>query len=161
MALLVTSMAKTTIQHHWDIATTIGECDWLSNEHLKIPPPLSCKLFACFSGQFLDFCTISPVSFQLQLMDYWAIHNVFYSTQIERDFGILDASNTPFHPDTNDSGDFKVQDILDSRTVNLYGQFEYFLMHLKGYFMFESTLEPQFNSINCFAILCTFLLCCG
>ena len=48
MACLAALIAETAIWHHWAIAITFGKYAWLPTEHLKIPPPISHKLSACF-----------------------------------------------------------------------------------------------------------------
>ena len=63
MAHLATSMANIANHHFWDIDITAGECAWLSTEHLKIPPPLSCKLADYFVGLFPVLYAIDPFSF--------------------------------------------------------------------------------------------------
>ena len=93
----------------------------MSAEHFKIPPPLSCKLNAHFSGLFPVLSTIGAVYFKLQLLDDWDIHNVFYVSEFKPSVSVLDASETPFCPEADNSCEFNVQNILDSCIVNPCG----------------------------------------
>ena len=65
MAQTANYMAQNANRHCCDVAIVIGGHAWLSTEHLKIPPPLSCKLAARYVGPFLVICAIGPVSFYL------------------------------------------------------------------------------------------------
>ena len=59
------SMAETINWYCQAISITVGECFWLSTDHLNIPLLLSHKLVACFVGPFSVLWTIGPVSFKL------------------------------------------------------------------------------------------------
>ena len=122
MVCSAASMAETANQHCRDIAITVDKCAWMSTENLKMMPPLSFKLDSCIVGLFLVLSAIGPVPFQLQLPNDWAIHNVFYVSQLNPAIGVVYASDTPFHPATDNSIAFEVQNILDSHTVNLHDQ---------------------------------------
>ena len=121
MAHSATSTAKTTKWYCWDIYFIVGNFFWLVAKRLKIPPPLSHKLAVYFVGLFPILHTIGPVFFYLQLPDDWDIHNMFYKSWLMPAVVVVDALATPFHLEANDSGEFKVQDILDSFIVNLHG----------------------------------------
>ena len=45
----------------------VGGYVWLSTEHLKLAPGLSCKLAAKFVGPFRVVAAVGPVSFRLEL----------------------------------------------------------------------------------------------
>ena len=62
-----------------------------------------------------------------------------------------------FWPPTDDSGEFKVEDIMDSRFVH-HGRLlvEEFLVKWLGYDLFEATWEPLENLTNCPDVLSLF-----
>ena len=133
MAQLAASMADTSNHHLWDIAIIMGEYAQFSTEYWKTPPPLSIKLAAHFVGPFHVLHTTSHVSFQLQLLDDWAIHNVFHTSYIKPSVGFVDTLDTSFCPEADKSGEFEMQDILDSCTFIIYSQLvEQFFVDWKG-----------------------------
>ena len=103
MAHSTAIIADTVNWHCWDIAITIDEHAWLFTEHLKTPPLFNHKLATYFVGSFPVLCAIGSVFFQLQPHNDWAIHNVFHASQIKPALGVVDASDTPFHPEADDS----------------------------------------------------------
>ena len=109
MAHSAASMTETTNWHCHNIAIIKGERVWLSTEHLKIPPPLSCQLAACFVGPYPVLCIIGPVSFQLWILDVLAIHIVFYPSQPKPAIGLFDDFSTLFCPEADDSVELKLQ----------------------------------------------------
>ena len=60
-------MAKHANQHCRPADIVIGGYAWLSTEHLKLAPGLSCKLAAKFVGAFWVVAAVSGVSFHLEL----------------------------------------------------------------------------------------------
>ena len=120
MARLAASMVNTANYHLQAIAITMCRYAWLSTMHLKIPSTLSCKLTTHFVGLFPVLLAIGPVSFQVQLPNDWFTHNAFHAIQLQPALSVEDAFATPFHPETDNSGEFKVQDIEDSSIVTIY-----------------------------------------
>ena len=158
MARTAEYMARNANRHRGDVAIVVSGHAWLSTEHLKIPPPLSCKLAAQYVGPFLVVHAIGPVSFQLQLPEDWAIHNMFYASQLKPAIGVTSPSTSPFRLAADESGEFEVDDILDSRTISVRGHpMEQFLVKWTGYSIFESTWEPRANLTNCPDILRAYL----
>ena len=47
---------------------------------------------------------------------------MLHTSYLKPDVGIVDAFDTSFHPEADDSGGFEVQDTLDSRNVTLCSQ---------------------------------------
>ena len=60
-------MAKHANQHCKPADIEVGRYAWLSTEHLKLAPGLSCKLAAKFVGPFWVTDAVGAVSFHLEL----------------------------------------------------------------------------------------------
>ena len=83
------------------------------------------------------------------------MHDVFHASQLKPAVG-YDGSNanaadvSAFHPAADESDKYKVEDILDhhSRGCGRSLCMEY-LVKWCGYYMFESTWEPETNLTNC------------
>ena len=83
------------------------------------------------------------------------MHDVFHASQLKRAVGYdgynANAADEPvFCPAADESGEYKVEDILDHRSRG-HGRSlctEY-LVKWRGYSVFESTWEPEANLTNC------------
>ena len=60
-------MAKHASHHRRPANVVIGGYAWLSTEHLKLAPGLSCKLAAKFVGLFQVIAAVGAVSLHLEL----------------------------------------------------------------------------------------------
>ena len=83
------------------------------------------------------------------------MHDVFHALQLKPAVGYdgsnANAADVPaFHPAADESGEYKVDDILDHRSRGLYRSLcmEY-LVKWRGYSVFELTWEPEANLTNC------------
>ena len=83
------------------------------------------------------------------------MHNVFHDLQLKPTVGYdgshANAADIPaFYPAANESGEYKVEDILDhhSRGRGRSLCMEY-LVKWRGYSVFELTWEPEANLTNC------------
>ena len=119
-------MANTMDYHHQDIAITICKCAWLPTKHFKLPLPSNHK----FVGPFRVLCAISYINLQFQLLDGQTIHNAFHANYLKPAISVVDTLAAPLWPEADNSGKFKVQDIMDSYTETLQGYVvEQFLLH--------------------------------
>ena len=80
---------------------------------------------------------------------------MFHSSQlkpaIRYDGSDANAANIPaFHPAADESGEYKVEDILDHRSRGRgHSLCTEYLVKWHGYLVFESTWEPEANLTNC------------
>ena len=77
---------------------------------------------------------------------------MFHALQLKPAVGYdgsnANAADVPvFCPAADESGEYKVKDILDHRSCGR-GRMEY-LVKWRGYLVFESTWEPEANLTNC------------
>ena len=133
----------------------------LSTNHLKLPKNLACKLASHYVGPFKVIGQINPVAFCFLLPDSWKVYNVFHVSQLKPAIGFVSGSSgdTPslFQPSVDNSGEFEVDDILDSCFVHHGWQLvEEFLVKQHGYDLFETTWEPLSNLTNCPDVLSLF-----
>ena len=61
------TIAKHANRLHRPAGIVVGGCAWLSTEHLKLAPGLSCKLAAKFVGLFWVVAAVGAMSFRLEL----------------------------------------------------------------------------------------------
>ena len=90
---------------------------WLSTDHLKLPTNLSQKLASHYISPFKVIEYINPVAFYLLLPDSWLVHDIFHISWLKPAIGFVPGSSgytPPFVPPVDNSGEFKVEDILDS-----------------------------------------------
>ena len=87
------------------------------------------------------------------------MHDVFHALQLKFAVGYngsnANAADVPaFCPAADESGEYKVEDILDhcSRGHGHSSCMEY-LVKWRGYLVFESTWEPEANLTNCARML--------
>ena len=73
-------MAKHANQRCRPADIVVGGFAWLSTEHLKLAPGLSRKLAAKFVGPFRVTDAVGAVSFRLELLSLWRVHNVFHTS---------------------------------------------------------------------------------
>jgi hypothetical protein len=58
----------------------LGDQVWLEGTNLKLPANLMSKLSPRRYGPFMVAAIISPVTYQLELLLQWKIHNIFHTS---------------------------------------------------------------------------------
>ena len=86
------TMVKHTNRLRRPAEVVVGGYAWLSTEHLKLAPGLSCKLAAEFFGPFWVVPAVGAMSFRLELPSLWCVHDVFHALQLRHAVG-YDGSN--------------------------------------------------------------------
>lgn len=121
---------------------------WLLSKNVSTSRPTS-KLDYKRLGPYKIVKQINPVAFQLQLPRTVRLHPVFHVALLEpyHESKIPNRQNPPPPPiNINDSDEFEVSEVLDSRIKN--GKLEY-LVDWKGYTPDEQSWEPAENLDNC------------
>ena len=72
---------------HHEVEVKLGSFAWLSTEHLRLAPGLTCKLAARWAGPYRVVASVGPVAFRLALPPAWKIHDVFHVSQLRPAFG--------------------------------------------------------------------------
>ena len=70
-------------KHRCAVNISVASKAWLSTEHLKLAPGLTCKLAAKWAGLFPVVEEIGAVAFRLQLSEPWRVHNVFHASHLK------------------------------------------------------------------------------
>ena len=95
-----------------------GDLVWLEGRNLKVDQPTS-KLAAKRYGPFPVAQVLSPITYQLTLPAQWKIHPVFHVDLLTpyKETAFHSANYTRPPPDLiNDEEEYKIEQILDSRT---------------------------------------------
>ena len=150
-------MAARVDPHRRNVDITVGSMVWLSTKNLRLPPTLSRKLAMRWTGPFKVVAQINPVAFQLEMPARWRIHDVFHTSCLK----VADASSARqlhFEPGPDESGEFEVEDILDSRDI-LTGRrhSREYLVKWLGYSLQHASWEPASNLTNCPDVLANYL----
>ena len=135
-------MADYANQHLYEVTFAVYSDAWLSTVHLKLHITLSQKLASCYVVPFKIIEQINPVAFHLLLPNSWKVHDVFRIIQLNPAIGFVPGLSgvTPFAfwPPVDDSGEFKVKDILESHFVGHGCQLvEEFLIKQHRYDLFK------------------------
>ena len=130
----------------------VGDKVWLEATHLCLKYP-SRKLAPKQQGLFEISHILSPLTYQLQLLSTWKIHDVFHASLLSSYRSTETHGPSFLNPPSdviNNKEEYKVKAILSHKgpkACRLY------LTAWKGYSSAENTWEPEFNLCHSASIL--------
>ena len=139
-------MKKQADRHRLPSTIQPGDYAYLSTKNLQLPPELSKKLAPRFIGPFEVLQAVGTSSFKLDLPA--ALHRispVFHTSLLRKLEGEIPPVHDPIFEDTEGDDLFEVEFIVDERFRRNKKEF---LVHWKGFNVYDRTCEPESNLEN-------------
>ena len=128
----------------------VGDKVMLATTHLPLPTPLSRKLAAKWLGPLEVLGKVGAVAYRVQLPESLRrLHPVFHVSLLKPFVGEPPAPREPVF-EAEDGEELEVERLAAHRLVRGRRQF---LVHWKGYPVWEATWEPEENLGNCRSLL--------
>ena len=138
--------ARYTSGKRRDVTFAVGDLVLLATTNLPLPAPLSRKLAAKWLGPLQVLDRVGPVAYRLQLPESLArLHPVFHVSLLKPYVGEPPEQREPVFI-AEEGAELEVERIAAHRVTR--GRLQ-FLIHWKGYPVWEATWEPEPNLENC------------
>ena len=153
-------------RHCCKVTFAVDSYAWLFTDHFKLTMTLYWKLVSHYVGPFKSIEQFNPVAFHILLPGSWKVHDVFHALQLKPAINFIPGSSGAtssafWHPE-DDSGEFEVEDILDSCFLyHVHQLAEGFLVLWYDYDLFEVAWEPLAILTNYPDVLSSFNQCRG